>query len=131
VKVLVLDTSALVAGLLKRHGPAARLVNAFFANRFQLAYTSAILGEYAEVLARDEFGFEPAEQFAKLRTSGLAVVPHPIPSAAWPDPDDLPFVAAVLATADKVLVTLNPRDFAPAAKFGARIVSPRQAMAYV
>jgi len=132
VNTVVLDTSVLVAGLLSRRGAASALVGALFHDQLRLAYTAAILSEYAEVLARPEFAgtITPHDRIGvllKLRASGMLVEPMTVPVAAWPDRDDLPFVAAALATEHKILVTLNPRDFAPAAAFGVRVLSPSAA----
>jgi predicted nucleic acid-binding protein len=100
--------------------------------RLGLAYTPAILREYAEVLTRPEFSaaVTPAERTAlliKLRASGVLVTLVAVPDVGWPDPGDLPFVAAALATQRRMLVTLNSRDFAPAASLGVRVVSPSEA----
>jgi putative PIN family toxin of toxin-antitoxin system len=132
MSAVVLDTSVLVAGLISRRGAAASLVEALFRDGFCVAYTGAILSEYAEVLSRPEFSGEiaPADRIGvilKLRASGVLVTPATVPSAKWPDPDDLPFVAAALATEKKIVVTLNARDFAPAAAFGVRVFSPSEA----
>ena len=129
---IVLDTSVIVAGLISRRGAASELVQAFFDDRLQLAYTPEIISEYAEVLERPELAeeFKPNDRIGvllKLRASGLLVKPAPVPRAEWPDLDDLPFVAAALATECKIVVTLNPRDFAPAVAFGARVLSPSEA----
>ena len=129
---VILDTSVMVAGLIARRGAASALVDAFFKNRLALAYTPAMLGEYAEVLERPEFSsvITPADRIGvilKIHTSGRLVEPVNVPHAAWPDVDDLPFVAAALATELKILVTLNPRDFEPAKAFGVRVLSPAEA----
>jgi putative PIN family toxin of toxin-antitoxin system len=131
-ETVVLDTSVVVAGLLSRRGAAAALVDALFQDRLRLAYTAAILGEYAEVLARPEFAeaITPADRMGvlmKLRASGLLVSPVPVPKADWPDGDDLPFVAAALATERRFIVTLNSRDFAPALAIGVHVLSPSEA----
>ena len=132
MRPVVLDTSVGVAGLIARRGAASALVDAFFADRLHLAYTPAILGEYAEVLARPEFSgvIEPNDRIGiilKLRASGLLVEPAAVPIAAWPDVDDLPFVSAALAVESKAIITLNPRDFAPAADFDVHVLSPSEA----
>ncbi|MEO5959121.1 MAG: putative toxin-antitoxin system toxin component, PIN family, partial [Opitutaceae bacterium] len=123
MRAVVLDTSVVVAGLIAGRGAASSLVEAVFHDRLQLAYSPAILGEYAEVLERPEFvgAIKPADRIGlliKLRSSGLLVEPAPVPPAAWPDMDDVPFVAAALATESKIVVTLNRRDFIPALAFG-------------
>lgn len=129
---VVLDTSVFVAGLLSPRKSAGALVSAFFADQLRLAYTGPVLAEYAEILERPEFGkiIAPGDRIGlilKLRSSGIFVEPSEVPDAVWPDRDDLPFVAAALATKSKILVTLNPRDFQPAAAFGVHILSPSQA----
>jgi predicted nucleic acid-binding protein len=45
----------------------------------------------------------------------------------WPDVDDLPFVAAALATEARFIITLNPGDFEPATRHGLCVRSPAQA----
>ena len=132
MRPVVLDTSVLVTGLIARRGAASALVEAFFADRLHLAYTPAILGEYAEVLARPEFAgvIDPNDRIGiilKLRASGLLVSPADVPTAAWPNEDDLPFDNAALAVESKTIITLNPRDFAPAADFDVRVLSPSEA----
>lgn len=132
MRPVVLDTSVVVTGLIARRGAASALVEAFFADRLHLASTPAILGEYAEVLARPEFAgvIEPNDRIGiilKLRASGLLIEPAPVPTAAWPNVDDLPFVSAALAVESKTIITLNPRDFAPAADFDVRVLSPSEA----
>ncbi|MDO8541338.1 MAG: PIN domain-containing protein [Opitutaceae bacterium] len=132
MSAIVLDTNVLVAGLVSRRGAAASLVDALFRDELRVAYTSATLCEYADVLDRPEFvdTILPSDRMGvivKLRTSGMLVDPAAVPSADWPDADDLPFVAATLATGRKILVTLNRRDFAPAVALGVRVLSPSEA----
>jgi hypothetical protein len=91
-----------------------------------------MISEYAEVLERPEFSdeIEPADRIGvivKIRASGLLVQPAVVSSAGWPDADDVPFVAAALATERKIVVTLNPREFAPAIALGVRVLSPSEA----
>ena len=136
MKPVVLDTSVVVAGFLSARGSPGALLEAFFADRLQLAFSGEMLAEYAEVLARPKFAavITPADRAAfilKLHVAGFRVEPAAVPRAKWPDPDDVPFVAAALATESKIIVTLNPRDFAPAAAIGVRILSPTVARAEV
>ena len=130
MRPIVLDTCVLISGLIG-HGASVALVDAFFDNRLALAYTAEILAEYAEVMERPQFCIESAERaaiFLKLRASAIMVEAAPVPSVRWPDPKDLPFVAAALATDLKTIVTLNPRDFVPAVSLGVTVLSPRQAI---
>ena len=132
MKLVVLDTSVVIAGSLSSAGAAAALLEAFYHDRLALAYTGAILAEYMEIMSRPKFAgaisLQARHSLAlKLNASGTTVTPAPVPAADWPDPDDLPFVAAALATECKILVTLNPRDFVPAAPLGVRVLSPSEA----
>ena len=125
----VLDTSAIVAGLLSRRGAAARLVDAIFAGALSPVYTSPIISEYAEVLARPELAIAESERWAillKLRSSGVLVRGVAF-DLHLPDEDDRPFIEAALATSEKLVVTLNERDFAPARALGVQVLSPREA----
>ncbi len=125
----VIDTSTLVAGLLSRRGAAARVVDAIFAGALRPVYVTAIIAEYAEVLARPELGITASDRWAlslKVRSAGVRV--DPVAAAiALPDDDDRPFIEAALATAAKVVVTSNPRDFAPAMAMGIQVFSPAEA----
>lgn len=132
MSVVVLDTSVLISGLLSPRGAAAAWVEAFFSDRVKLAYTSEIFSEYVEVMERPEFAdvITPADRMGvilKVRHCGVLVKPSAVPSDTWPDPDDLPFVAAALSTETRVIITLNPSDFDPAPRHGLRILSPAQA----
>ena len=132
MKPVVLDTSIIIAGCLSSGGAPAALLDAFYRDRLTLAYTNAIFAEYMEIMARPKFAtaISPQERHSlalKLHAHGVAVPPASVPAAPWPDLDDLPFVAAALATERKILVTLNPRDFVPAAPLGIRVLSPAEA----
>jgi putative PIN family toxin of toxin-antitoxin system len=130
--IVVLDTSVLIAGLLSPRGAAGAWVDAVFADRVRLAYTPAIFAEYSEVMERPEFAavITPADRVGimlKVRHCGVPVEPATVPADDWPDGDDLPFVAAALATEARVIITLNPGDFEPALRHGLRVLSPARA----
>lgn len=132
MSTVVLDTCVLISGLLSPRGAPGVLVDAFFSDRLKFAYTPAIFAEYAEVMERPEFSdvITPADRMGvmlKVRYCGVRVKPAAVPAEDWPDVDDLPFVAAALATEARVIVTLNPGDFEPATRHGLRVLSPAQA----
>jgi len=132
VNPVVFDTSVVIAAALSPIGASGRLLDAFYDDRLKLAYTDPILSEYMEVMERPKFAaFIDANTRVslalKFRTSGVAVTPSLVTSADWPDRGDLPFVAAALATEQKIVVTLNPRDFVPATALGVRVLSPSEA----
>ncbi len=129
---VVLDPSVVIAASISPAGAAAALLEAFYRDRLSLAYTAPVLEEYVSVMERPKFAafIDPNARLSlalKLRASGVLVAPAPVPAAKWPDEDDVPFVAAALATERKIVVTLNPRDFAPAVAFGVRVLSPAEA----
>ena len=129
---VVLDTSVIIAATLSPAGASGRLLDGFYSDRLKLAYTGPMLAEYMEVMARPKFAAfisaNTRQSFAmKLRASGVAVTAAPLSLTGWPDVDDVPFVAAALATERKIVVTLNRRDFAPATTFGVRALSPSEA----
>jgi hypothetical protein len=79
--------------------------------------------EFAEVIT-------PADRMGvllKVRHCGVPVEPAAVPADDWPDVDDLPFVAAALATEARIIITLNAGDFEPATRHGLRVLSPAQA----
>lgn len=132
MNAVVLDTSVVIAASISPGGAAGALLEAFYRDRLSLTYTTQILDEYVSVMERPKFSaFIDANArlslVLKLRTSGLLVVPAPVPDADWPDADDLAFVAAALATESKIIVIFNPRGFAPAIAFGVRVLSPSEA----
>lgn len=129
---VVLDTSVVIAASLSPGGAAGSLLEAFYRDRLQLAYTTQMLDEYMNVMERPKFAaFIDANArlslALKLRASGYLVLPAPVPDANWPDEDDLPFVAAALSTESQIVVTFNARDFAPAVAFGVQVLSPSEA----
>jgi predicted nucleic acid-binding protein len=87
-----------------------------------------MLAEYRAVLLRPKFGFSP-----QVVASLLAVFsPGDQVSAATapplPDPDDEVFMAAALATADRVLVTGNRVHFPAEVCAPVTILAPAEAL---
>jgi hypothetical protein len=88
--------------------------------------------QFFEVMARPEFAdvistADRAGVILKVRHCGVRVKPVAVPDDNWPDVDDLPFVAAALATEARIIITLNPGDFEPASRHGLHVLSPAQA----
>ena len=133
---VILDTSALVAGLRSRRGASNRLLRHVAQGRLRPLISTALFLEYEDVLLRPE-------QRLATGMSELAVgqVLAALASAAEPvevhfrwrpqladAADELVLEAAVNGRAD-ALVTHNIRDFAPAAKrFELRIITPKQCL---
>lgn len=125
----VLDTNVLVSGLLTPSGPCAEIIGLVRLGRIRAAWTPTILAEYAEVLQRPKFGLPPPIIANLISIFPLGWRVYPSTTIPLPDPDDEPFLAAALATTDKILVTGNVKDFPPKARSGVKVLSPREALA--
>lgn len=112
--LIVLDTNVLVSGLLSPFGPPARVLDQVLSNTVQVAYDDRILDEYAEVLSRPVFHFEPGDSSAlieHIRLNGLHVSPAPLAPHDWPDQGDVPFAEVAVGASSNALVTGNVRHF--------------------
>ncbi len=124
---LELDTNIVVSGLLQSQGNPAQVLMLALAGAVQVCHDERILAEYAEVLARPRFKFDPKrvrEVLAKLETDGLAIDASDQPDLNLPDPDDEPFLAVALAASADFLVTGNLADYPPGKRRGCAVVSP-------
>lgn len=78
-----------------------------------LCLDARILTEYAEVLARPRFSFDPdgvAALLAYLRDAGWMIAAEPL-STRLPDPDDEPFLEVAASGLVEFLVTGNTAHF--------------------
>ena len=126
----VIDTNVVVSGLLNPHGPSARIVDAVLDGRVKLVYDTRILAEYRDVLHRPRLKLAPGKISAFLNAlrGQWMVTPTAIEGSA-PDPDDIVFVEAALATTDRTMVTGNLAHYPPELLQGARVLTPAQAVA--
>ena len=117
---IVLDTNVLVAGQLNPYGRCGDVVRLVFDGRVTLLVDARITAEYAEVLARPRFGFDPAAVRVLLDfIDSTAEVTAAVPLTVWPpDRDDEPFLEVAAAGHADALVTGNAAHF-PAASVGA------------
>jgi uncharacterized protein len=128
---IVLDTNVVVSGLLQSQGNPAQVLTLALAGAFQVCHDKQIIAEYAEVLARPRFRFDPErvrEVLNKLETDGLTVDAAGQEALALPDPDDEPFLAVALAARADYLVTGNLADYPPPKRRGCAVVSPAEFM---
>jgi predicted nucleic acid-binding protein len=112
------------------HGHPAAILNAVVDGRLKMVCDARILAEYRDVLNRPRLKLAPdkvAVFLDGLRTQ-LFVTPVPLHGGS-PDPDDLIFVEAALATTDRTIVTGNLAHFPPEILHGARVLTPAQAAA--
>ena len=128
---IVLDTNILVSGLLQPLGNPAQVLSLALAGAVQVCHDERILAEYAEVLARPRFKFDPErvrEVLTKLEVDGLAVDAAGQQNLRLPDADDEPFLAVALAGSADFLVTGNLADYPPDQRRGCAVVSPAKFM---
>ena len=123
---IVIDTNVLVSGLLTPHGPPGRIVDGILIGELVAAYDDRILREYALVLARPRFRFDPAHVAAVLEyleRAGEPVVAPPL-SVELPDAGDLPFLEVAWHADVSALVTGNLRHFPAEACGAVRVEAP-------
>ena len=97
---VVLDTNIVVSGLLQSQGNPAQVLTLVLSGAIQVCHDERILAEYAEVLARPRFKFDPQrvrEVLTKLEMDGLPIIATNQRDLHLPDADDEPFLAVALA----------------------------------
>ena len=125
----VIDSNVLISAALTPGGVCDQLLQQAIAGHFVPAWDNSLLAEYRDVLSRPKFGFSKSairELLAAFPQTGFHQ--GTATNVKLPDPDDLPFVAVALATAEKTIVTGNPRHFPLSLTNGVTILSPRQAL---
>ena len=121
----VIDTNVLVSGLLTPMGNEALILLALHQGLVHACFSDDLLEEYAAVLARPKFAFEPEEIGALLAmVRGKGKLMQPEGSApALPDASDSKFLHCAQAAQAEYIVTGNKRHF-PQEMCGAiRVVS--------
>ena len=120
----VIDTNVMVSGLLSPAGNEALIILAVQQGLVRSCVSTAVIEEYAEVLARPKFAFPPDEVaavIAMFREKGDLVAPEG-PTPTLPDPDDAKFLHCADAGRAEYLVTGNRRHFPQEACGSVRVV---------
>lgn len=128
VPVWVIDTNVLVSAVLTPGGTCDQVLRAAADGRVRLAWSASMLAEYRGVLVRPKFKLSPAVVASILASFGPVDQVSPGIVNRLPDPDDDVFLAAALATPDKVIVTGNTAHFPPDACAPVLILTPAQAL---
>lgn len=109
---VILDCNILVSAGLK-----SRVCNAvlrYTLRETQVVFSTAILGEYQDVLSRKKFAAQQ-ENMQKILfavySGGALVASVPESSVLSPDPKDQPYIDLALATQADYLITGNMQDF--------------------
>jgi uncharacterized protein len=115
----VIDTNVLVSAMISPVGNESLVLLAVNQDLLTPCFSSDILLEYSEVLARPKFGFPGDEVDALinlLHIKGELVAPQAVRRSS-PDPSDDKFIACALAAAPELLITGNKRHF-PESHYG-------------
>ncbi len=126
---VVLDTNVLVSALLSARGTCAEVVELIRDGAITVVLCSRIVDEYADVLARPEFGFPDALLQRVLRVVVDSAEMNPVTQMgpALPDPGDQVFVDLAWSADVDAIVTGNRRHFEPVAgRERPEVLSPRQ-----
>jgi uncharacterized protein len=129
---IVLDTNALVSGLLTPFGPSGEIIRMISGEKLVLLYDARILLEYEEVLNRSKFKFNKEHINTLLdfiKQNGKLVSPLPL-KTPLPDPDDEPFLEVSIAGKAKCLVTGNIVHYPAVSRQGTKILSPSKFLEY-
>lgn len=125
---IVLGTNVLVSGLLSPFGLPGEILRMVTSGAVTLCVDARLSTEYAQVLARPRFGFDPIAVAGLLdfvEHSSVTGAATPL-VARLPDENDEAFLEVALACFARHLVSGNLRDFPDAARCGVSVVSPRE-----
>jgi predicted nucleic acid-binding protein len=139
---IVIDTNVLVSGLLTPRGPPGRIVDGLLLGELVPVFDDRILREYALVLARPRFRFDPvgaaagaacthrqrrpahvASVLEYLERAGEPVVAPPLPVALL-DAADRAFLAVARQADVSALVTGNLRHLPAECRGPVRVEAP-------
>lgn len=128
VPIWVIDTNVLVSAALTAGGNCDRIMRAAINTEIRLAWSAPMLAEYREVLMRPKFLLSESVVVSLLAAFGPADQVPPGRSPRLPDPADEPFLAAALATTDRILVTGNRIHFPDEACEPVKVLAPAEAV---
>jgi putative PIN family toxin of toxin-antitoxin system len=133
----VIDTNVVVSGLLSPEGKEALILLAINHGLIRPCFSDQILKEYADVLERPKFAFEP-ENIASVLTMFHACGEHAVSeqlnayaNVTLQDHGDTPFLQCALALRADCIVTGNKRHFSDEACAGIRIVNARELLDHI
>lgn len=123
---IVLDTNALVSGLLSPADPPGRIVDLVTRRQIHIVYCDEILIEYIDVLSRRELRIRPDAAdslLGEIRNRGTNVAVGPWPLSV-PDESDSIFLCTA-SEGDAVLITGNLRHYPPKVRLDVEVATPR------
>lgn len=133
---IVIDTNVLVAAFRSKRGAANRLMMVLDDPRFEVAISTPLLFEYEEVLKRPEMiPFISHEGVDNAIDNISSIAKNYEIFFLWrilaKDPDDAFVLELAVRAGAEYLITYNPKDFASAADFGIKLITPRDFLGVV
>jgi putative PIN family toxin of toxin-antitoxin system len=130
----VIDTNALIAGLLWR-GPPHALLEQVRAGTVSLVSSPALLAELADVIGRAKFdailvktNTSRERSLAEVRQLAEVIEPPPLPQPVCRDPDDDQVLALALAAKVELIVSGDDDLLSLKSFEGIPIVAPAEAL---
>ena len=126
---IVLDTNVLISSLLSSKGAPAKILDLILGDQVVVVYDNRILGEYEEVLSRQEFNIHPSKAFAivnHIEVSGNYIESEMLPTEGFTDPDDIMFAEVFITSEADALVTGNLKHYKPLLGKNMIVLTPAQ-----
>jgi uncharacterized protein len=126
---IVLDTNVLISSLLNSKGAPAKILDLILGDQVVVVYDNRILGEYEEVLLRQEFHIHPSKAFAivnHIEVSGHFIESEKLPTEGFTDPDDIMFAEVFITSEADALVTGNLKHYKPLLGKNMLVLTPAQ-----
>jgi putative PIN family toxin of toxin-antitoxin system len=126
---IALDTNVLISSLLSNKGAPAKILDLILGDQVVVVYDNRILGEYEDVLSRQEFHIHPSKAFAivnHLEVSGHYIESEKLPIEGFTDPDDIMFAEVFITSETDALVTGNLKHYKPLLGKNMLVLTPAQ-----
>ncbi len=128
---IVVDSNVMVAAVRSRRGASFRLLSLIDSGRFRIAISVALVLEYEDAIKRMLNDLALSEAAVDAILDYVCSVAerrriHYLWRPCLPDPKDDMVLELAVSAGCEAIVTFNRRDFAPAAKFGIRVLTPRE-----
>jgi uncharacterized protein len=127
--LVVLDTNVIVSALMKETGNPSKILDLVINNQIRVAYDNRILGEYEEVLSRQELHIAQSKANAVINyieLSGKFVEAEYFLADGFPNQNDMPFIEIFITSKAQAFVTGNFKHFLPLVEKGLLVLTPSQ-----
>ena len=126
---IVVDTNVLISSLLSTKGAPAKILDLILGDQVVVAYDNRVLGEYEEVLSRQEFHIHPSKAFAivnHIEVSGHYIESDKLSMEGCTDLDDIMFAEVFITSEADALVTGNLKHYKPLLGKDMIVLNPAQ-----